>query len=376
MRYDYTEWDGSEFVDQRKLMEFFGQVMDFVLQYGQKALDAMEHLDEEQARMLQQLLEQGLLEKAKGRYRLTPRAISAMESKALMEVFSRLAPGSRDAHTGPDPGAGGERIEGSRPYQFGDTISEVDLTATLKNALRRNSDGCPIKLHEQDLELYLSECRTSVAVAILLDMSGSMARFGRFFQAKKVAMAMHALIRQRFVNDTVDVIGFYSSAEIVEETRLPLLMPKPVTVFDYRVSMRVPMAEASKAPQHFTNLQMGLRVARKALARRGGENKLVFIVTDGEPTAHVEGNDIVLLYPPDPRTTAATLSEALTLSRTGVRVATFALIDDYYYMDWVGFVEQLTRLTRGVSFYCSSGDLAGCIIESYLSGKKKKAYIS
>ncbi|MCG3180409.1 MAG: hypothetical protein BIFFINMI_02769 [Phycisphaerae bacterium] len=376
MQYDYTEWDGSEFVDQQKLMEFFGQVMEFVLQYGQQALDAMERLDPEQAEMLQQLVEQGLLEKVKGRYRLTPKAVSMMERKALMEVFANLSAGTRDAHDTPHAGHGGERTEGSRPYQFGDPVSELDLTATLKNALARNGANCPIQLNESDLELYLSQCKTSVSLAILLDMSGSMARFGRFFQAKKVAMAMHALIRQRFSDDTLDIVGFYSTAEPIDETRLPLLTPKRVTVFDYQVSMRVPLAEADRAPQHFTNLQMGLRLARQALARRGGENKIIFVITDGEPTAHVEGDELVLLYPPDRKTTATTLTEALAVTRAGCRIATFALIDDYYYMDWVGFVDQMTKLTRGVSFYCGSGDLAGCIMESYLSGKKRKTFIS
>lgn len=376
MKFSYTEWDGSEFIDQQKLMQFFGQVMDFVLQYGQKALDAMEHLDPEQAELLEQLLEQGLLEKVRGSYRLTPKAVSAMQRKALMEVFARLAPGSRDGHDSPQSGRGDERLEGTRPYQFGDPVSEIDLTATLKNAMVRNAAGCPIQISEEDFELYLSEAKTSVSLVILLDMSGSMARFGRFFQAKKVAMAMHALLRQRFPNDTVDVIGFYSTAEKIDEGKLPLLMPKKVTIFDYQVSMRVPLGDAEHAPQHFTNLQAGLRMARQTLSRRGGDNKLIFIVTDGEPTAHIEGDDLVLLYPPDRRTTAATLNDALTLTRNGVRIATFALIDDYYHMDWVGFVDQLTKLTRGVSFYCGSGDLASCIMESYLSGKRKKAYIA
>jgi uncharacterized protein with von Willebrand factor type A (vWA) domain len=376
MRYDYTEWDGSEFIDQQKLMEFFGQVMDFVLQYGQQALDAMEQLDEEQAAMLEQLVEQGMLDKMKGRYRLTPKAVNAMERKALMEVFADLAGGGRDSHDSPQRGRGGDRIEGTRPYEFGDPVSEVDLHATLKNALARNAAGTAFQLSEEDIELYLSECRTDCSVALLLDMSGSMARFGRFFQAKKVAMAMHALIRQRFCNDTLDVVGFASTAEPVDETRLPLLMPRKVTIFDYQVSMRVPLKEADRAPQHFTNLQMGLRLARQTLARRGGANKIIFVITDGEPTAHIEGDELVLLYPPDRKTTAATLTEALSVTRSGHRIATFALIDDYYHMDWVGFVDQLTKLTRGVSFYCGSGDLAGCIMESYLSGKKRKTYIS
>jgi uncharacterized protein with von Willebrand factor type A (vWA) domain len=106
------------------------------------------------------------------------------------------------------------------------------------------------------------------------------------------------------------------------------------------------------------------------------ENKQIFIITDGQPTAHVENDHIYLLYPPDPRSTAATLKEALLAVREGCRISTFALVEDYWGMDWVGFVDQLTKLTKGVAFYTSSGELASCIMESYLSGRKKKAYIA
>ena len=83
-----------------------------------------------------------------------------------------------------------------------------------------------------------------------------------------------------------------------------------------------------------------------------------------------------LLYPPDQRSTIATLKEAVTAVREGCRISTFALIEDYWGMDWVGFVDQLARLTKGVAFYTSSGELASCIMESYLSGRKKKSYIA
>jgi len=206
-------------------------------------------------------------------------------------------------------------------------------------------------------------------------MSGSMARYHRFYHAKKCAMAMHALITQRFPQDTVDVVGFYSGAAVIPDHKLPLLSPKPVTIFDYQVRMRVAMEQIDQAPQHFTNLQMGLMLARRILARRGGDNKQIFIITDGEPTAHVQGDYIYLLYPPQASTTITTLKEAVQITRQGVRISTFALTEDYAYMDWVGFVDQLTKVTRGVAFYCASGDLADCIMESYLSGKKKRKHV-
>src|SRR3954462_290757 len=206
-------------------------------------------------------------------------------------------------------------------------------------------------------------------------MSGSMMRYGRFLAAKKVALAMQALVRSKFPQDSIDFIGFYSGAARIPEVALPLMMPKPVTVYDYQVRLKVPINLLDQAPQHFTNLHMGLQMARRLLRRRTSENKQIFIVTDGQPTAHVEGAFVYLLYPPDPRSTVATLKEAVLSVREGAPISTFALIEDYWGMDWVGFVDQLTKLTKGVAFYTSSGELASCVMESYLSGRKKKAYI-
>jgi uncharacterized protein with von Willebrand factor type A (vWA) domain len=377
MLYRYDEWDGSEFPTQDKL-ELAGQVLDFILQYGDSALQALEESSDEGeiGKLIQSLIDEGLLEKVKGRFRLTPRAVNAMQRKALMEIFSNLKRGGRDGHQTLHAGASSERLEGTKPYQFGDPVSELDLSATLRNAIHRNGAGLPIKISEGDFELHLSEGQTSCSICILLDMSGSMQRYGRFFQAKKVAMSMYALVQQRFPQDTLDIVGFYSTASQIEESKLPLLMPKQVETFDPVVRQRVTLKNADKAPQHFTNLQMGLMMARRILRRRGGENRQVFIITDGQPTAHVQGDYLYLLYPPDKTTTAATLKEALTCTKENIRISTFALIEDYYYMDWVGFVDQLTKLTQGVAFYCTSGDLADCIMESYLSGRRKKTYIA
>src|SRR5262249_36115413 len=157
--------------------------------------------------------------------KLTPRAIGRMQRKALMEVFANLREGQREGHEKITPGLGGERIEGTKQYQYGDPVSELDLHATLHNALsrgatERRSDGATkdktgvpalagmsspnqsargkIHFRESDFELHLHEGVTSCSTVVLLDMSGSMMRYGRFLAAKKVALAMQALVRQRF----------------------------------------------------------------------------------------------------------------------------------------------------------------------------------
>src|SRR4051794_5262932 len=198
MKYFYGEYDRQEFPTQDKLFGF-DQLMQFILQYGDQALKAIEQMlkdpkDEAQSELLEQMLNEGLLDKdGKGKLRLTPRAITRMQRRALMEVFSNLREGQREGHEKVTPGQGGERIEGTKPYQYGDPVSELDLHQTLHNALTRH--GLPqqkpkIKFDEHDFELHLHEGTTSCSTVVLLDMSGSMMRYNRFVAAKRVAMAM------------------------------------------------------------------------------------------------------------------------------------------------------------------------------------------
>ncbi len=384
MKYFYGEFDGEQFPTPDSLFGF-DQLMQFIMEHGEQALKAIEQMmkdpkNEAQSELLEKLLQEGMLDKdGQGKLRLKPRAVTGVRGKALMEVFANLSDGQREGNERTTPRFGGERIEGTKPYQFGDPVSELDLHTTLHNALSRHglpAKGQRIKFAERDFELHLHEGVTSCSTVVLLDMSGSMMRYGRFLSAKKVAMAMQALVRGKFPQDSVDFVGFYSGAARIPEIMLPLTMPKPVTVYDYKVRLKVPINQLSKAPQHFTNLHMGLQMARRILRKRGGDNKQIFIITDGQPTAHIEGDFVYLLYPPDPRSTVATLKEAVSAVREGCRISTFALIEDYWGMDWVGFVDQLTKLTKGVAFYTSSGELASCIMESYLSGRKKKSFIT
>src|SRR3954466_9885249 len=166
MKYFYGEYDGEEFPTQDKLFGF-DQLMQFIMQYGDQAMKAIEQMmnnpkDGEQSELLEQLLRDGMLDKdGKGKLRLTPRAINKMQRKALMEVFANLREGQREGHEKVTPGIGGERIEGTKPYQYGDPVSELDLHATLHNALTRH--GLPeqsqtanrksqIKFDEHDFE--------------------------------------------------------------------------------------------------------------------------------------------------------------------------------------------------------------------------------
>jgi uncharacterized protein with von Willebrand factor type A (vWA) domain len=396
MKFLYGEFDGQPFPTPDSLFPP-NKIVQFILQYGQQALDAMDQLDgDEEKQFIQQLIDAGLLERDEGtgELRLTPKMLRGLEHKSLLEIFANMQRGTKEGHQTVDRGRSDERLEGTKPYEFGDPLSELDVAATMRNALARNRaeaakegdpDRKPVPIHIQsgDFELHLTEGQSDSATCVLLDMSGSMMRYGRFYQAKRVALGMAALIRTKFPQDTLDFAGFYSLACKIPERELPLVMPKPISTHDSQVRFRVPLEQAQQnpklVPQHFTNLHLGLRLARQILSRRGATNKQIFIITDGQPTAHVEpsanGEMLYLLYPPSERTSNITLQEALRCQQQGIRLATFALIEDYWGMDWVGFVDQLTRLTRGIAYYCSSSDLSSTVIESYLSGKRKKSFV-
>src|SRR5436305_2942463 len=169
MKYFYGEYDGEPFPTPDKLFNF-DQLMNFIMQYGEQALKAIQKMmndpeNPQQSDLLEQLLKEGILDKdGKGKLKLTPRAIGRMQRKALMEVFANLRSGQREGHEKVTPGLGGERIEGTKPYQYGDPVSELDLHTTLHNALSRHglpqkTEGQrqPINFDEHDFELHLHE---------------------------------------------------------------------------------------------------------------------------------------------------------------------------------------------------------------------------
>ncbi len=402
VHHTYGPYDGKPFLSPDELFPS-PQLIEFILQYGQQALDALENLENpDEQDLIDQMIQAGLLEEVTDEHgnkqlRLTARMVHGMQHNALLQVFENLKRGNRDGHTTQQSGKTSERAEGHRPYEFGDPLSEIDLGATLRNALAKSVGGSgtaaeaasalarlPLKLGMDDFVVHETEGRSDCATVILIDLSGSMYRYGRFLQAKRVCLGLSELIRQRFPMDTLDFVSFYSLAERVAERDVPLIMPKPVSIRDYQVRIRVPLSQAdpSTLPLHFTNLQLGLREARRILRRSGAANKQVFIITDGQPTAHVEPSSdtgeemLYLLYPPSERTATETLKEAMLCVKSGIRFASFALIEDYWGMEWVDFIERLTRLTRGVAYYCASDDLSSTVIESYLSGKKQKSFIS
>src|SRR5262249_12324339 len=145
---------------------------------------------------------------------------------------------------------------------------------------------------------------------VLIDMSGSMNRYGKYYMTKKVALALQAMVRAQYAQDTLQMVGFYTYANVMTERQLLNSAPKPVSIYDSRVHLRFDLDNPPKrVPQHFTNIHAGLRLARALLLRQGAANKQIIVITDGEPTAHIEGREVVLIYPPSDKTPKHTLQE-------------------------------------------------------------------
>jgi uncharacterized protein with von Willebrand factor type A (vWA) domain len=398
VRFTYSEFDGENgaFLSPANLFPQKG-IADFLIEFGQQGLDALdEHPDAQLQRVIEEMIAAGLLERdSSGNLRLTPRMHRGIQHRAFLEVFRNLRAGVRDGHASPEPGARGERADGTRAFQFGDPVSEIDAHHSMRNAMHRIvRDGgsteklTPIRFHERDFEIFHTEATTDSALAILIDLSGSMMRYGRHIAAKQIALGMASLVREKFPLDTVDFIGFASTATVLAERDLPLIMPRPITTHEWNIRIRCPLSQADQTHPHFTNLHHALRLGRERLRRRGAQNKQMFVITDGQPTAHLSamGKGAVvglstadpssvmlnLIYPPSEQSAEATLHEALRCHQEGIRISSFAMIEEYDTMEWVGFVDQMTRLVKGVAFYCAAGDLGSTIMESYLAGRRTK----
>jgi uncharacterized protein with von Willebrand factor type A (vWA) domain len=146
-----------------------------------------------------------------------------------------------------------------------------------------------------------------------------------------------------------------------------------VSIFDSRINLRINLDKPPRfIPQHFTNIHAGLQLARRLLRRQSAANRQIIVITDGEPTAHLEGRDLVLIYPPAEKTARLTLAEARRCAAEGIRLSSFALIEDYFYLGLVNFVEQMAAVSGGVSAYCNANDLGNMVIESFTRGRRTR----
>ena len=381
MQFEYSEYDGTQEFRPLSAETAFDKLSDYLLEHGEYILKQLERLPPDDADVLKMLIKEGYLEKdEQGMLTVAARGVRRIEEKALGDLFLASQKDRLGKHETDFKGGGEVVHEDSKPYEYGDPVANLNLHETLKNAwMRSQRDPSPraaaqgINIEEEDFVVHENQYQTSCATVVLLDMSGSMARYGKYYMAKKVALALQGLVRGRYPEDSLQTIGFYTYATPLAERALLRSAPKPVSLFDHRVFLRVPLDNPpSFVPEHFTNIQIGLRFARQALKRQPAQNKQIICITDGEPTAHVEGRDLMLIYPPSDRTARATLEEVRRCTADGIQLSTFALVEDYFYTGLVNFVDQMARLSKGVAVYCNSGDLGGYVLDSFVKGRRSR----
>jgi uncharacterized protein with von Willebrand factor type A (vWA) domain len=311
---------------------------------GPDARQALEQLQE----LARQLEEAGYLEWKGDEMQLTPRATRKVGQKALQDIFSYLKKDAFGKHALSVRGRGGEMTYDSKAYEFGDPFN-LDLHRTLRNAMERNGVGTPVRLIPADFDVFSTEFLTQSSTALLIDMSRSMLLRGCFLAAKKVALALNHLIRSQFPKDDLYIIGFSGYARELKPEMLPQL--------DW------------SEYQYGTNLQHALMLSRALLGRHKSPNKQIIVVTDGEPTAHMENGEVFFNYPPTFRTIHETMREVVRCTREQIVINTFMLERSYYMAD---FVEQMTKVNKGRAFYATPEALGEYILVDYVASKKKR----
>jgi len=374
--FEYSKWDDTQQFLPQSADRVFDQLAEYLLQHGERVLRNMDELEDEIPDIVDLLQKEGLIEKdLEGRWRVTPRGVRRIQDRALDELFQTFRRDALGRHDIEEKGEGSVPLEDTRPYVYGDSLANLDLHETLKNAYVRQGGGVPIRLSPDDYVVHETEYQTRCATVVLIDMSGSMGRYGKYYTTKKVALALQAMVRARYPQDSLQMIGFYTFANVMTERELLNSAPKPVSLYDSRVHIRFDLDHPpGRVPQHFTNIHAGLRLARSVLSRHPAANKQIIVITDGEPTAHIEGREVVLIYPPAEKTASHTLAEVRNCANAGIRVSSFALIEDYFYLGLVNFVEEMARVSRGVAAYCSTDEVGNLVFESFIGGRRTRRY--
>jgi uncharacterized protein with von Willebrand factor type A (vWA) domain len=325
---------------------------------GDYAGASMEDLDEDAVRRtlgddavrdvrrlkeIERALEQaGLITRSHGRIEVTPRGARKLGERALVRVFERLRRDREGTHDAREAGGLAEPTGATRPWRFGDS-GQVAVQRTVFNALVREGPGeRSVRILPDDLELVEAETRTETATALLLDLSFSMPLRGHFVPAKRMALALHALIEGRYPSDTLYLIGFSDFAR--------QLRPEDLTASGWE---RV----------YGTNMQHAFNLAGRLLAQHPRAARQVIMVTDGEPTAHLEGEEVFFSWPPVRETIRRTLSEAMQLARAGVTLNVFMLEDS---PGLAQFMERLARLTSGRVFLMSAESAGDFVLRDYV----------
>ena len=330
-----AQYDGDlDGIDVEQLRELLGDDSAEALQQLQQLLEVLE--------------EAGYIRRKGDGWELTPHGMRKIGQRALGEIYQQLKKQGIGNHPLPQSGRHGERVDDTKLYEFGDPF-HLHMGRTIMNAIEREGPQSPVRLLPEDFEIYRSEQVTQTTTVVMVDLSWSMALRGSFQAAKKVALALHNLISAQYARDTLYVIGFSAYARELKVQDLPYVR------WDESVLG--------------TNMHHALLLAERLLAKHRVGSRQILMISDGEPTAHLERGRSQFSYPPSPVTIRETLKAVKRVTQQDITINTFMLDRNYYLKE---FVNQLAKINGGRVFYTTPDQLGEYILVDYVQHKRKR----
>jgi uncharacterized protein with von Willebrand factor type A (vWA) domain len=317
------------------------------------------------------------LDQAGKAYTLSPHSYRLFQRRLLQEIFSELDAARSGRHTGDIVGEGPIETHRTKAYEFGDPVASIDFTQSIANAASRwgATPAGDRSVRLDDVEIHRTRNSPRCATAVLMDMSGSMRHGQQYVHCKRMALALDGLIRSEYPGDFLAFFEMFTLARRIAPSDIPALMPKPVTIHRPTVRLKADMQNPNvselQLPQHFTNIQHSLKLARQILAPQDTPNRQVILITDGLPTAHFEASELYMIYPPHARTEAATLREAMACAKENITINIFLLPSWSQTSEDIQFAHRIAESTRGRVFFTGGKDLDRFVLWDYVSQRRK-----
>jgi Ca-activated chloride channel family protein len=340
-----------------EMLKLFTELLNYTAGDAGETLAWMNELDKQykftnndygMGNFIDDLKEKGYLKEEQGEVKITAKTEQTIRKNALEEIFGKLKKAGKGNHNSNISGIGEEKNADRREYTFGDSLDQIDMTASIQNAQINHGIG-NFTLTDRDLEVEEKDYKTLTSTVLMIDISHSMILYGedRITPAKKTAMALAELIKTKYPKDTLDIVVFGNDAWPISIKDLPYLQVGP----------------------YHTNTFAGLELATDLLRRRKTHNKQIFMITDGKPTCLKENgryykNSIGL----DRKVIAKTLNMAAQCKRLNIPITTFMIAQDPYLQQ---FVRQFTQINGGRAFYSSLTGLGEYIFEDYIKNRRK-----
>ncbi len=359
--YRFSKYNPKEQSNFDRLFDIFKQLLTYTSGDVSEALSWLTELDKEYkltdknygtGDFIQELRERGYIrdeQDGEGNFSITPKTEQSIRQSALEKIFGKLKRGKTGKHKTRHSGHGDEMSSDMRSYQFGDSLEQIAMLESFRNAQINHGIG-EFRMSEDDLMVREKEHKTQTSTVLMIDISHSMILYGedRITPAKNVAMALAELIKRKYPKDTLDIIVFGDDAWQIEVKDLPYLQVGP----------------------YHTNTVAGLELAMDILRRKKNANKQIFMITDGKPSCIREnGQYYKNSFGLDRKIVNKCLRLAGAARRLKIPITTFMIATDPYLQS---FVEEFTQANNGKAFYTSLKGLGEYLFEDFERNKKRR----